>query len=488
MVEEVVSKIDAKRVVKFLVPIIVAVVIAMIPAPQGLVDATTAKGLTGFQGMAFIGIFVMIIVWLILQVMPGYLAIMVGLAAMLACGVGGQGGWYTVWKQFSGSTVWTVVAVIALAFGIKKSGLFNRIALMVLDKFPGSYKGSVAGIMTAGTVIGPFIPSTTAKAAILMPLAETAGKALGYKKGDKPMAGFFVAVYMITQYLSAAFMTGAVLVYIIIGFLPADQQANWQWVSWFQACLPWFVIGWILTYVAVTVMGKPQGGDVKVAKEDSPIHQQRMALGKMSHDEKVALVFLAIAFLGWVFGPMVNIDAGVWSFFVLGVMLVFGIMSGEEFMAAVPWSTIFFVGAIFSLAGLISSTGVAAWFATLVAPYLQPIVANPYLFVFAVLVITYVMRIVIVSQAATVTILIAGLMTTAAAAGIDPFILVFVSYMGCLMWYFDFSSSQYLITMAISNDSMCEFKDTRKYNLAYLAIHMIACLASVPWWGFLGLC
>lgn len=488
MAEKIYSQIDAKRVIKFIIPVIVAVIIMAIPAPQGLVDATTAKGLTGFQGMAFIGLFIMIICWLILQVMPGYLAIMVGLAAMLACGVGGSGGWYVVWRQFSGSTVWTVVAVIALAFGIKKSGLFNRIALMVLDLFPGSYKGSVAGIMAAGTVIGPFIPSTTAKAAILMPLAETAGKALGYKKGDKPMAGFFVATYMITQYLSAAFMTGAVLVYIIIGFLPTDEQASWQWVSWFQATLPWFIIGWVLTYFAVTIMGKPEGGNVKLAKEESPIHQQRMSLGKMSHDEKVALLFLAIAFIGWVVGPMFDIDAGVWSFFVLGLMLVFGLMSGEEFMQAVPWSTIFFVGAIFSLAGLISSTGVATWFASLVAPFLQPVVANPYLFVFAVLVITYVLRIVIVSQAATVTILIAGLMTTAAAAGIDPFVLVFTSYMGCLMWYFDFTSSQYLITMAITNGSMCEFKDTRRYNLAFLAIHAIACLASVPWWSFLGLC
>lgn len=473
MAEATKQPIMTSRILKFAIPAIVGIIIAFIPAPEGL---TTS-------GMVYIGTFLCVIAWMILKAMPDFIAILVGLAALLLAGCGD---WYTVMQQFSGSTMWTVVAVFAIASAVKRSGLLDRVALMILSKFPGSYNGQLAGILTTGLVLSPMIPSTTAKASILTPFAQTIGKAYGWKKNDKPLTGLFCTIYMITQVLGLAFLSGGVVTYVIVGFLPDDYKAYWSWTNWIVALIPWLIVGVVLTFVAAKVLYGPKKGEAAGGIEN-PIRAQRERLGKMTGEEKVALGFLLVAFLGWTIGSTFGLDAGVWSIIIMGVMVAVGFFTSEEFLKNIPWATIFFIGGIFSLAGMISTTGVSTWLAALIAPYLAPIVSNPYIFVVALCLITYVVRLLIVSQSATVTIFVAGLMTVCIGAGINPWVMVFVVYLACFVWHFEFTSVQYIANMALTNGEMCDHKATVPFNIAFMIIHIVACCVSVPWWQMLGL-
>ena len=467
----------AVKAAKFFIPAIVALIIAFIPAPEGLT----------FQGMVFIGVFLCVVAWMILAAVPDFIALFIGLSVLI---IAGCGSWAQVFAQFSGSTMWTVVAVFAIAAAVKKSGLLDRIALMILVRFPGSYKGQIAGLMTTGLVLSPMIPSTTAKAAILMPFAQKLANIFGWKKNDKPMAGMFGAIYMITQYLGMAFLTGGVVSYVIIGFLPEEMQGDWTWTYWISNTWPWLVVGLILTYLTTVLFFAPKASaaaDAAKTKE-SPVKAEYEALQPLSHEEKVALGFLIVAFLGWTVGGIaLDLDAGAWSLIVMGVMVAFGVLTADEFIAQIPWKTIFFIGGIFSLAGMISTTGVSTWLAGIIAPYLGPIINNPYLFVTALCIITYVVRLLIVSQSATVTIFIAGLMGTCVAAGINPWVLVFVVYLACFVFHFNFTSVQYIANMALTNGTMVDHKAMIPYNIAFMVIHLVACLVSVPWWQMMGL-
>ena len=89
-----------------------------------------------------------------------------GVLFILVCGIPSK----TMLAAFSESSVWLLLSSFALSLGISKSGLLKRISLYILKIFPGNFPGQALGLITVGTVIGPFIPNLSAKSAILAPL------------------------------------------------------------------------------------------------------------------------------------------------------------------------------------------------------------------------------------------------------------------------------------------------------------------------------
>lgn len=62
--------------------------------------------------------------------------------------------------------------------------------------FPASFKGQTAGLVVAGNLIGPLIPSVTAKCAIAAPFALGVSNQMGYEKDSKGAAGLFGAMFI----------------------------------------------------------------------------------------------------------------------------------------------------------------------------------------------------------------------------------------------------------------------------------------------------
>ena len=71
-------------------------------------------------------------------------------------------------SAWSGSTLWLVIMVFALSVGIANSGLLTRIALKMLSLFPATYKGAVTALMATSVVLGPLVPSLSAKTAAML--------------------------------------------------------------------------------------------------------------------------------------------------------------------------------------------------------------------------------------------------------------------------------------------------------------------------------
>ena len=465
------------KVVKIVVPAVVGIIIGLLPVPEGLT----------VEAMRFIGIFAAVILWLVVDAMPTFIAVILGMALCVFCGVAK----YTV--AFSGmasSTVWTIIGVFGFAAVISESGLLRRVALIVLSKFPENYTGQIGGIMTTGLVISPLIPSTTAKTAILTPFAMDVAKAFGYAKNGKGITGIFCAAYIASQYLGSAFLSGSLLVFLILGFVPSEIAAEFTWMQWFLACVVWLVVLFVLSYLAIVFLYNPKKDAASHDAENiekGTTKRKLEELGPLSHNEKIAIGFLAVAFLGWTVGSYFDIDAGIWAILLWGIMIVTGYFKPADFVTKIGWPIVFFVGGILSLASMISSLGISAWLAPIVAPYLAPITVNPYVFIAALCILTYIVRLVIVSQAATVAIFTAALGGVATVMGISPWVVAFVCYMSTLVWHFNFSSTQYMTTMGLTKGEMTTHAKTMPMNFAYMAINLIACVASVPLWQAMGL-
>lgn len=474
-----------KWTLKLVIPIVIGIIIANLQPPE-MLDRSA---------MIYMGIFECVLVWLILDVMPDWAAVVAGMAGFIVFGVGSMS---TVLSPFSGGTIWLIIGAFGIAAFVTKSGLLKRLAYFVLSLFPENYKGQVGALYTTGVIMSPLIPALVAKGCILAPLANAVSKSLGYLRRSKAATGLFCAAWVSASILGHAFLTGAAPCFIIIGMLPSEQQAQWtDWLTWFFSAAVWFVVIAVLCYFAILKIYDPKKdkGTESEGEQTEPAavpekgfaKKQLAEMGSMSRDEKMSAALLVIAFIGWIFGSNIGLSNAVVTIIIFMLAGATGLLTKSDVGERIPWSTVIFIGGIMSIADLISKLGIDKWLGTIIGPFVAPFASNPYLFVMLIVLLTYLMRVVIISQTATMAIFLAALSGVAVAAGVNLWVLLFVCYMSSNVWYFPFTHNVFVAVYGSTKGEMCEHKDTLPMNWAFMVINLIACLASVPVWQMMGL-
>lgn len=467
------KKFDFIKLLKIIIPLIIAAIIAFIK-PVGELTV---------ESMRFAGIFVCLIIWMVVGVWPDFVITLLGLSAFVVFGVCT---FAEAFAPFSGASVWLVIGAFGLSAGVAKSGLLKRLSYMILKLFPESFQGQVIALFATGLVISPLIPSLNAKAAILAPFSAQVSESMGYEKGSKGARGLYAAVAIVTTVVGMAFFSGAVPVATLIGMMPEDQGVSMTWMKWFSGTWLWMIVIIVLCFIAIMALYKPKG-------EGSSLHtglakQQLEALGPMTTHEKITAVLLVIALLGWMLTAVTGISATLVSLLVLLMMFVTGVMQGQDFKNNIAWSSVVFIGTIYSLASLLSKMGWSSYLAQVLAPVLAPVVSNIWLLIPVICIVVYIMRIVVVSQTAAITIIYAVFGGICAEYGIHTFPILFTGYCATLCWHYAGNNVTMATCLAATNDKMVSFKDTFQANVVYMVVNLIACMASIPIWMLLGYC
>ncbi|HCF51449.1 MAG TPA: hypothetical protein DER60_14280, partial [Syntrophomonas sp.] len=105
-----------------------------------------------------------------------------------------------------------------------------------------------------------------------------------------------------------AFYSGSFAVFMLLGLIPKDQQAFFNWVSWFQTCLPWLLTMIVLSYIFIMIAYKPEK-ELQLTKGYTKNVLKEM--GPMSANEKIAGIILALILLGWMTQTWHKVDASL---------------------------------------------------------------------------------------------------------------------------------------------------------------------------------
>lgn len=463
---------DLKRTLQIIIPAIVGFLIAIITPPEGLERAA----------MLFMGIFVCAILWLIMRVIDEHIVVILAMVLFVVFNITD---FKTAFAPFAGGSVWLVIAAFGISAAVARTGLIKRISFKILSLFPENYKGQIAALFTGGLVISPLIPSLTAKVAILSPFSATAASSLGYQKGSNGARGMFAAMWISSGIFGCAFLSGAIPVVTMLGFMPAEMAAEFTWIKWFASSWLWLLLLGVLSFIAIMVIYNPKNDDVSSDIEEGFAKKSLDALGKISKNEKIAGILLAAALIGWMTTKIHGIDSTSWALMILFLMAAFGIFSAKDFKN-LAWGTVVFVGGIFSLAALISKLEIHVWLGGIITPLLGPLAVNPYLLIPVICIAVYAVRLVVISQTATTALFYAGLVGVTTSVGIHPFVLLFVTYMSTLVWHFSFTNVTYVAALGATGGEMVEHNDNQPMNIAYMVINLIACTASIPLWQLMG--
>ncbi|WP_288478515.1 SLC13 family permease, partial [uncultured Pseudomonas sp.] len=153
---------------KFLLPLAVTGLLALLPAPDGL----------PVHAWLYFALFAGVVVGLILEPLPGAVIGLIGvaLAALLAPWVlfspaqlatpgfrGPQEALKWGLAGFSNNTVWLIFSAFMFALGYEKTGLGRRIALLLVKAMGRRTLTLGYAVMLADLALAPFTPSNTAR-------------------------------------------------------------------------------------------------------------------------------------------------------------------------------------------------------------------------------------------------------------------------------------------------------------------------------------
>lgn len=465
-----------KKAISAILGIVLGVCFAVFCPDVGLSD----------QGVRCLGILLGAVVWWVGGVLPSYgTAIVMVVLFSLVAGVETS----VSMKAFSTDIWWLLVAAFGLSAGMKRSGLLKRMALGIVRVFPDTFAAQAGGLVVAGTLLGPLVPSMAAKVSMLTPLAQSIGETLGYERNSKPMQGLFLAMFTGVRTIAPAVLSASAIGYCLLGLLPADVRSQFDLFHWFLAALPWFVVVSLANYIAIALLYRPkpdgdETGRVERAHAEGDVSGASAPMSR--HEKQMCLIIVTTVAL-WVTEPLHHVSAHIVALSAFAIALACGILGRDGFRKDVGWEALIFVGVALGLSNVFAVTGIQDWIVVAAAPAFEAIAGNPYLFVVGTALITLVIRFVIVSEMAYLNIVMVFLVPLCLGAGISPWVVGFSMFAVITPWFVLYQSATYLAAFYSVDGKMVRHADMAKYCVLYTLICMGGLVASVPYWQWMGL-
>lgn len=443
------------------------------------------------QGVRCLAILMGAIVWWIAGVLPEYATgILMVILFYVCAGVGVD----VSMSAFASSTWWLLVAAFSLGASMKACGLMRRMALAILRVFPATFRAQTAGLVAVGTILGPLIPSLSAKTSMISPIALAIGDAMGYERKGVKMQGMFLAMFTGIRTIGPAVISSSIIGYGLLALYPADVCVQFDMAHWFVAALPWFLIVSVLNYIALQVLYGRDAG--KIAPDDfvdeslggaegfSPANEKP---GPMSVHEKQMFVIILVTVAAWVLEPLHGIASHIVAMTAMVATVACGILDKQTFKTCINWEPLVFMGTVFGLSSVFTQAGIGDWVVVACGPLFEEITSNSYLFVIGIGVSTVLLRFLIVSEMAYINIVMVFLVPLALNCGINPWVVGMAIFTMVNPWFALYQNPVYLAGFYAVDGEMGRHADIAKYCLPYTLFCLIGLIASVPYWQWMGL-
>ncbi|KDR38069.1 anion permease [Caballeronia glathei] len=364
---------------KAIAPLAVVILIAIIPAPEGLAQ----------HAWYYFAIFVGVIVGLMLEPIPGAA---IGLIAVTLVSVFCEWVFYSPeqlakpgfnvanaslnWalSGFSNGTVWLIFGAFMFALGYEKTGLGRRIALLLVRAMGRRTLTLGYAVMVADAVLAPFTPSNTARSGgTIFPVIRNLPPLYDSKPND-PSARRIGSYIMWTAIATTCVTSSMFLTALAPNLLAAEiirktVHVDLSWTQWFLAIAPAGIVMLLAVPLLTYVLYPPevkQGSEVPAWAA-----QELKEMGPLSRRELLLGILVLIALGLWIFADK-YVNATTAALMVIAFMLVTKVVTWDDMLAnKQAWNTLAWFATLVVLADGLSKTGFVKWFADTMAAHMS---------------------------------------------------------------------------------------------------------------------
>lgn len=293
----------------------------------------------------------------------GLVAVMLPMGYILS-GVGTPAQVLSPWTKPMG---WMILGGLMTGLVLQHTGLARRIALWALHVTGSSFRRLLWGILLAGFIIAPLMPTSTGKCILLGIICIGICDAMGFKARSREASTLLMAGYLAVAGPRMGLYTGAGEVTLNLQML-TTAGVHVSWLEYFLQNFAPSVVYSVLSIVVLRLVMRPKSTvDARVWVEE-----QYAGLGPMSLREKKALALFAVLAVLMMTDKWHGINIG-WIMMVVGFVGFlpgFDLVDGKKFATLNLTSVLFIVGCM-SIGAAAQATGMDKSIARAVLPLLQ---------------------------------------------------------------------------------------------------------------------
>ncbi|MEA5011576.1 MAG: DASS family sodium-coupled anion symporter [Angelakisella sp.] len=326
----------------------------------------TPAGLS-YTGKMAMGIFAFALILWVSNGIPNYVTSLIVLILLPLTGAWTEADTLGV---FGYEVIWLMVAAFVIASGMEKSGLAKRLALFLITKLGKSTNAVLIVLMVTNFLIAFVVPSTTARAVMLLPIVMLIMEVFEVGSATKEDRNFgkLLALQGIqaNNLSTGAIVTATSSQILAISFIKDLTGTDISWMDWFLAAAPVTLVTLVASYFIGKVMF-PTSNRNASAEKLKALDDQYKELGKMSGLEKRALIIFLLTIFLWstdghhvaMFGFEISLVVVAILSAAIFLMPHFGILDWKE--AKIPWNLMIFSCGAYAGGLALDETGVASW-------------------------------------------------------------------------------------------------------------------------------
>ena len=406
------------------VAIVIFLILILMPTPEGMAP----------EAQKAIAVFCSALVLWITTPIPIYLTsiIMILLLPM----TGAVESQKVAFGTLGFDVIWLMVSAFVLTSAIMKSNLGRRFALWMVTKFGKTPKTTMLVLVAINFILAFFVPSTTARATLMMPICLILLEI--YK--SIPGEGNLGKLMMLQGVQADAIATSGVMTatagnIIAVGFINEQAGGNIGYMDWLLASMPAAIITMLLTFLIGFKLFPINKETGKFENARDTLKEELSKLGKFSFAEKKAtFIFLLTVILwatgdyqmGW-FGFEISTEQTAVLAALLCLLPKIGLLTWKE--ANIKWELMIFAAGAYAVGNALDQSEGATWLITKLVNGLG-LESMPHFWVYVIVIfLSMYSHLIFTSKTVRVTILIPAFIALAKTLGMDPVALALASAM-----------------------------------------------------------
>jgi anion transporter len=277
---------------------------------------------------------------------------------------------------FAESTVWLIVGAFVFAIGYRKSGLGNRMALLLVRTLGRRTLGLGYAVALADLVLAPATPSNTARSGgTIYPIVSQIPKIYGSAPGPTAAKiGTYVmwTAFATTAVTSSLFLTALAPNAAALAIAKKTVGIDVTWSHWFIGFAPLGVLLLLLVPLLSYIICKPE---VKESPEVVAWAASELkAMGPLSRNEWIMASLVILAMFLWITGsnpeiklPFLGanyINATMVVLVVISLLLVTRVIDFADIVAEeTAWEVFFYFTSLLTLSSGLNEIGFIKWVA-----------------------------------------------------------------------------------------------------------------------------
>lgn len=257
---------------------------------------------------------------------------------------------HVVFSGFASATMWLVFGGLFIAEAVRATGLGERLARLLLDRYTSSYAAALIGVGVVATLLTFLMPATIGRVLLLVPIIAALAGRMGFEPGSQGYNGLLLCAIMTTYHSGTGILPANAPNLVLAGAAETLYDLQIIYAEYFLVQFP--VMGLLKLGVTIGVLlwvfpARP--GPAPAAAPMAP----------MTAGERRLSIILLAAILFWATDFLHHVKAG-WIALAAAMVCMMpriGVIPMSAFNEKVSYGPFFYVASILGLGGVMTEAG-----------------------------------------------------------------------------------------------------------------------------------